>query len=308
MTFWLNSVSVGIVLGTPLAYAALGELIAERAGVMNLGVEGMMLIGAVVGFIVTVRTQNAFLGMAGAVVAGAALASVHAVMTVGLRVNQIVMGLTLTILGAGLSAYLGAGYAGRRPGGEINAIPIPVLSQLPVIGSVLFNHDVFVYAVPFIAIGIWLLIYRTRFGLWLRAAGEQPAAADASGVPVFLIRYLAVIVGGGFAGLAGAYFSVVYTHSWAEGMTGGRGWIAIALVIFGTWNPIVVLVGALIFGFVDGLNFELQSVGVPVSSHLLAMMPYVFTLVVLIITWTRLRRRRVGMPEALGLPYEREAR
>ncbi|TMD77476.1 MAG: ABC transporter permease, partial [Chloroflexi bacterium] len=138
MTFWLNSVSVGIVLGTPLAYAALGELIAERAGVMNLGVEGMMLIGAVVGFIVTVRTQNAFLGMAGAVVAGAALASVHAVMTVGLRVNQIVMGLTLTILGAGLSAYLGAGYAGRRPGGEINAIPIPVLSQLPVIGSVLF--------------------------------------------------------------------------------------------------------------------------------------------------------------------------
>jgi len=308
VTFWLNSVSVGIVLGTPLAYAALGELIAERAGVMNLGVEGMMLIGAVVGFIVTVRTQNAFLGMAGAVVAGAALASVHAVMTVGLRVNQIVMGLTLTILGAGLSAYLGAGYAGRRPGGEINAIPIPVLSQLPVIGSVLFNHDVFVYAVPFIAIGIWLLIYRTRFGLWLRAAGEQPAAADASGVPVFLIRYLAVIVGGGFAGLAGAYFSVVYTHSWAEGMTGGRGWIAIALVIFGTWNPIVVLVGALIFGFVDGLNFQLQSVGVPVSSHLLAMMPYVFTLVVLIITWTRLRRRRVGMPEALGLPYEREAR
>jgi len=308
VTFWLNSVSVGIVLGTPLAYAALGELIAERAGVMNLGVEGMMLIGAVVGFIVTVRTQNAFLGMAGAVVAGAALASVHAVMTVGLRVNQIVMGLTLTILGAGLSAYLGAGYAGRRPGGEINAIPIPVLSQLPVIGSVLFNHDVFVYAVPFIAIGIWLLIYRTRFGLWLRAAGEQPAAADASGVPVFLIRYLAVIVGGGFAGLAGAYFSVVYTHSWAEGMTGGRGWIAIALVIFGTWNPIVVLAGALIFGFVDGLNFQLQSVGVPVSSHLLAMMPYVFTLVVLIITWTRLRRRRVGMPEALGLPYEREAR
>jgi simple sugar transport system permease protein len=308
VTFWLNSVSVGIVLGTPLAYAALGELLAERAGVMNLGVEGMMLMGAVVGFIVTVRTQNAFLGMAAAVVAGAALASVHAVMTVGLRVNQIVMGLTLTILGAGLSAYLGAGYAGRRPGGEINAIPIPVLSQLPVVGSVLFDHDVFVYALPFIAIGIWLLIYRTRFGLWLRAAGEHPGAADASGVPVFLIRYLAVMVGGGFAGLAGAYFSVVYTHSWAEGMTGGRGWIAIALVIFGTWNPIVVLLGALVFGFVDGLNFQFQSVGVPVSTHLLAMMPYVFTLVVLTITWTRLRRRRVGMPESLGLPYEREAR
>ena len=267
-----------------------------------------MLMGAVVGFIVTFATRNAFLGMGAAVLAGAALASLHAVMTVGLRVNQIVMGLTLTILGGGLSAYLGAGYAGRRPGADVSAIAIPVLSDLPLIGKVLFDHDLFVYAVPFLAVGIWLLLYRSRFGLWLRAAGEQPGAADASGVPVFLIRYLAVMAGGGLAGLAGAYFSVVYTRAWAEGMTSGRGWIAIALVIFGTWNPIVVVVGALLFGFVDGLNFELQSVGVPVSTHLLAMMPYVFTLIVLTVTWTRLRRRRVGMPEALGLPYEREAR
>jgi len=308
MSFWLNSLSVGIVLGTPLAYAALGELIAERAGVMNLGVEGMMLMGAVIGFIVTLGTHNAVAGFAAAIAAGAALASVHAVMTVGLRVNQIVMGLTLTILGAGLSAYIGTGYAGRRPGAGVSAIAIPVLSQIPLLGSVLFNHDVFVYAVPFVALGIWLLLYRSRFGLWLRAAGEQPGAADASGVPVFLIRYLAVIAGGGFAGLAGAYFSVVYTQTWAEGMTSGRGWIAIALVIFGTWDPIVVLLGALLFGFVDGLNFQLQSVGVPVSTHLLAMMPYVFTLIVLVFTWTRLRHRRVGMPEALGVPYEREAR
>jgi simple sugar transport system permease protein len=308
VSFWVNALSVGIVLGTPLAYAALGELVAERAGVMNLGVEGMMLMGAVVGFIVTINTHNALAGFAAAAAAGAALASVHALMTIGLRVNQIVMGLTLTILGAGLSAYVGTGYSGRRPEVSISAIPIPGLSSLPVLGKVLFTHDVFAYAVPFLALAIWFALYRTRLGLWLRAAGEQPAAADASGVPVFLIRYVAVIAGGALAGLAGAYFSVVYTQGWAEGMTNGRGWIAIALVIFGTWDPIWVLLGALLFGFVDGLNFELQGIGVPVSTHLLAMMPYVFTLVVLVATWTRMRHRHVGMPEALGLAYEREAR
>ena len=308
MTFWANSLSAGIVLGTPLAYAALGELITERAGVINLGVEGMMLMGAVVGFIVTLGTHSAVAGFAGAIAAGAALASIHGLMTIGLRVNQIVMGLTLTILGGGLSAYIGTGYSGQRPAVDISAIPIPGLSSLPILGKVLFTHDVFAYALPVLAIAIWLLLNRSRFGLWLRAAGEQPGAADASGVPVFLIRYLAVIAGGGLAGLAGAYFSVVYTRGWAEGMTNGRGWIAIALVIFGSWDPIVVLLGALVFGFVDGLNFQLQGIGVPVSTQLLAMMPYVFTLVVLVATWTRMRHRHVGMPEALGLPYEREAR
>ena len=308
MTFWVNSLSAGIVLGTPLAYAALGELIAERAGVMNLGVEGMMLMGAVVGFIVTLGTHSAVAGFAAAIAAGAAMGALHALMTIGLRVNQIVMGLTLTILGGGLSAYIGTGYSGRRPEVDISAVPLPGLSSLPVLGKVLFSHDVFAYAAPFLALAIWLFLHRSRFGLWLRAAGEQPGAADASGVPVFLIRYLAVMAGGGLAGLAGAYFSVVYTRGWAEGMTNGRGWIAIALVIFGNWDPIAVLLGALLFGFVDGLNFQLQGIGVPVSTHLLAMMPYVFTLVVLVATWTRMRHRHTGMPEALGLPYEREAR
>jgi simple sugar transport system permease protein len=308
MTFWTNALSVGIILGTPLAYAALGELIAERAGVMNLGVEGMMLMGAVVGFIVAIATKNAVAAFAASIAAGAALAALHAVMTVGLRVNQIVMGLTLTILGAGLSAYIGTGYSGRRPEVHVTAIPVPGLSAIPALGQVLFSHDVFVYAAPFLAVAIWLVLHRSRFGLALRAAGEAPGAADASGVPVFLIRYVAVIAGGGLAGLAGAYFSVVYTQGWAEGLTNGRGWIAIALVIFGTWDPIVVLIGALLFGFVDGLKFQFQGIGVPVPTQFLAMMPYVFTLVVLVATWTRMRHRHVGMPEALGLPYEREAR
>src|ERR1700694_4163968 len=193
---------------------------------MNLGVDGMMPMGAVVGLFIALGRCISVSVFAGAIGAGAALASLHALMTIGLRVNQIVMGLTLTILGAGLSAYIGTGYSGRRPEVDISAIPVPGLSAIPVLGKVLFTHDVFAYAVPFLALAIWLLLYRSRYGLWLRAAGEQPGAADAAGVPVFLIRYLAVIAGGGLAGLAGAYFSVVYTRGWAEGWTTGRGGVA----------------------------------------------------------------------------------
>lgn len=308
MSFWVSAMSTGIVLGTPLAYAALGELLAERAGVINLGVEGMMLMGAAVGFIVALQTNSPMLGVGAGMAAGAGLALVHALMTIGMRVNQVVMGLTLTILGTGLSAYIGTGYSGQKPHGTFPAVPIPGLSGTPFFGKVFFDHDLLVYGVPVLAVAIWFMIYRTRVGLWLRASGEQPGAADASGVPVFAIRYLAVTAGGALAGLAGAYFSVVYTGLWAEGMTNGRGWIAIALVIFASWDPLLVLLGALLFGFVDGLNFEFQIIGVPVPTQVLAMMPYVFTLVVLAATWTRMRRRHIGMPEALGVPYEREAR
>lgn len=308
MTFLVNALAAGVVLGTPLAYAALGELLAERAGVINLGVEGMMLMGAVVGFVTALQTSNPVIGLAAGVAAGAGLALVHAAMTVSLRVNQIVMGLTLAILGSGLSAYIGTGYAGRRPTVTVANLPIPGLSAIPGLGRIFFDHDVLVYAVPVVALGIWALLYRTRPGLWLRSVGEHPGAADASGVPVVPIRYAAVVTGGGLAGMAGAYFSVVYTRGWAEGMTSGRGWIAIALVIFASWDPIVVLLGALLFGFVDSLNFQFQGIGVPVSTYVMAMMPYVFTLVVLALTWTRMRSRHFGMPAGLGIPYEREAR
>ena len=170
----------------------------------------------------------------------------------------------------------------------------------------LFNHDVFVYAVPFVALGIWLLLYRSRFGLWLRAAGEQPGAADASGVPVFLIRYLAVIAGGGFAGLAGAYFSVVYTQTWAEGMTSGRGWIAIALVIFSFWRPTLCLVGAYFFGAFTYLPFALQKYRWAPPPELAQSLPYVMTVLALVLVSSRAARLRFGAPSALGLPYVRE--
>jgi ABC-type uncharacterized transport system permease subunit len=229
-------------------------------------------------------------------------------MTIGLRANQIVMGLTLTILGTGLSSYIGASYGDKPLKHELGTIDVPLLSHLPALGKILFRHDVMVYLAVVAVVIAAVVIGRTRQGLWLRAAGESPAAADAAGVPIFVVRYAAVVVGGVLAGVGGAYLSVVYTRSWSDQLTAGRGWIAIALVIFASWRPLLILPGALLFGFIDALNFQLQAKGVSISSSYLSMMPYVFTLVVLTVVWTRQRSRNWGMPLALGTPYEREAR
>jgi simple sugar transport system permease protein len=308
MNFWIDALSTGVVLGTPLAYAAVGELIAERAGVVNLGVEGMMLIGAVVGFVVALKTGSVTLAFIIAALAAGVLAGVHGVMTINLRTNQIVMGLTLTILGTGLSSYIGNSYGYQALSHTLSPLGIPVLDKIPWIGKIFFRHDLVVYLAPVVVVLIGLVITRTRYGLWLRATGESPAAADAAGVPVFLVRHVAVALGGMLAGIGGAYLSVIYTRSWSDQMTAGRGWIAIALVIFASWRPLLILPGALLFGFIDALNFQLQAKGVSVPSQYLSMMPYVFTLVVLALVWTRQRKRNWGMPLALGNPYEREAR
>lgn len=309
MNFWVDALSTGVVLGTPLAFAGLGELIAERAGVINLGVEGMMLIGAVVGFAVGIHTGSIFWAMAAGAFAGGLLGLVHAAMTIGLKVNQIVMGLTLTILGTGLSSYIGASYGNEPFKQHLSKIDIPLLSKIPWIGEILFQQDIMVYIAIVMVIVAALIINRTRQGLALRGVGEAPAAADAAGVPVFTVRYIAVWLGGVLAGLGGAYLSVVYTQSWSNELTAGRGWIAIALVIFASWRPLLLLPGALLFGFIEALNFQLQAKGVSIPSQYLAMMPYVFTLVVLTIVWTRQRSRSGwGMPESLGTAYEREGR
>ncbi|MEI2703111.1 MAG: ABC transporter permease [Baekduia sp.] len=308
MSFWIDALTVGVVLGTPLALAALGELIAERAGVINLGVEGMMLVGAVAGFAVGVNSGSVALAFLAAAAAGGALALVHALMTITLRVNQIVMGLTLTILGTGLSSFIGANYGDRPITAEIGRIDIPLLSKIPGVGEIFFQQDIVVYATIVLVIAVSLVINRTRPGLWLRAVGESPAAADAAGVGVAVVRYVAVTLGGVLAGVGGAYLSVVYVRSWSDQLTAGRGWIALALVIFASWRPLLLLPGALLFGFIDALNFQLQAEGVSISSQVLSMMPYVFTLVVLTVVWTRQRGRNWGMPQALGEPYEREAR
>ncbi|MFL5818799.1 MAG: ABC transporter permease [Conexibacter sp.] len=308
MNFWIDALSTGVVLGTPLAFAALGELIAERSGVMNIGIEGMMLVGAVVGFVIGVNTGSISLAFGAAAMAGGALALAYAAMTVTRGVNQIVMGLTLTVLGTGLSSYIGASYGDRPLHHHLGTVDIPLLSDIPGIGEVLFSHDVVVYlAFASVALAA-VVIARTRIGLWLRAAGDAPAAAHAAGVPVFLVRYVAVWLGGVLAGVGGAYLSVVYVGSWSNDMTAGRGWIALALVIFASWRPLLLLPGALLFGFIDALNFQLQAKGVSIPSPYLSMMPYVFTLVVLTVVWTRQRNRNWGMPTMLGVPYEREAR
>lgn len=308
MDFWIDALSTGVVLGTPLAFAATGELIAERAGVINLGVEGMMLVGAVVGFVAGVKTDSILLAFVAAGAAGGALALVHAAMVISLRVNQIVMGLTLTILGTGLSSYIGANYGNKPLGHDLGRLDIPLLSSIPWVGQIFFKHDVLVYIAGILVVVTAVLVTRSRKGLWLRAAGESPAAADAAGVPIFGVRYAAVCIGGVLAGIGGAYLSVVYTRSWSDQLTAGRGWIAIALVIFASWRPLLILPGALLFGFIDALNFQLQAKGVSLPSQYLAMMPYVFTLIVLTVVWTRQRTRNWGMPLALGIPYEREGR
>lgn len=308
MSFVQAALVVAVSLSTPLMLAALGELIAERAGVLNLSIEGMMLMGASVGFAVGATTGNIYLATLGGLLAGVALSLVHAFTCITLKANQIVSGLTLVLLGAGLASFIGSDYAGVPSPIQVSRLAIPALSDIPFVGPILFQQDLFVYAsVPLVVATTWFL-FRSKWGQWLRATGEAPAAADTAGCPVVLVRYVATLVGGALAGVAGMYFSVVFARAWTDNMTAGRGWIALALVIFATWRPLLLLPGALFFGFLDSLNFQLQAQGVKISTDLLGMMPYLLTLLVLVVIWRRQQVKHRGMPRALGVPYEREAR
>jgi general nucleoside transport system permease protein len=300
----LALLAVTVVTGTPLIFAGIGELLAERSGVLNLGVEGMMLVGAVSGFAVAARTGNPWLAVLTAIIAGGAVAGGHAVLTVTLGTEQVTTGLSLALFGTGLSAFLGKSYVGIPNPVPFRAVPLPYLAQLPILGPVFFRQDLLVYSSYVLIILAWWWIYRTRPGLHLRACGESPETADAMGIDVTAMRYGAVIVGGALAGLAGAYLSLAYTPAWTENMTAGLGWIAIALVIFSTWNPLRLLAGAYLFGAADALGFRVQLLGVETSSILLRMLPYLLTLVVLVLL--NARRRQSLVPSALGRPYFRE--
>jgi len=298
--------AAAVSAGTPLLYAALGEILCERSGVLNLGVEGMMLAGAVCGFLAAVETKSPGAGAAAAMLAGGALAAVHAFMTVTLRVNQIISGLALALFGTGLSSYLGKHIIGVPLPVSPSPLPIPGLADLPVAGAVLFRQDAMVYASYLLVPLAWFWIHRTRPGLHLRAVGEDPAAADAAGVHVSRVRWACVLAGGMLAGLGGAYLSLFYAPCWVENMTAGRGWIALALVIFAVWSPPRALAGAWLFGGIEALGFRIQVLGATASPFFLKMLPYLFTIAVLVLFTARNRRRRIGAPEALGLPYERE--
>lgn len=303
LLLWVTS---AVVAGTPLIFASVGELIAERSGVLNLGVEGMMLVGAVGGFMAAVHTRDLFVAVLAAMGAAAALALLHAVLTVTFGTDQAVTGLTLTLLGTGLSSFLGKSYVGIPAPVTFRPVALPGLSQLPLLGPVLFRQDVLVYTSYLLVAATWAFLAWTRAGLALRAAGEDASTVDALGLNVAAIRYAGVLTGGALAGLAGAYLSLAYTPTWTDNMTAGQGWIAVALVIFATWNPLRAAAGAYLFGGVEALGFRIQAVGGTVPSYFLRMLPYVFTLVVLLVVTAR--SRRPAVPAALGRPYFREER
>jgi simple sugar transport system permease protein len=295
-----------LAAGTPLVYAALGELVTEKSGVLNLGVEGMMLVGAVVSFIVAATTKNPWLGVAAGIAAGAALSVVFAVLTLSLMANQVATGLALSLFGVGLSAFLGLDYVSVVIEG-IQPLAIPGLSDLPVVGKLLFGHNPLVYLSLLLFAVIQWFLYRTRTGLIVRAVGESPQSAHAIGYPVVRIRYLAVMFGGACSGLAGAYLAVAYTPLWVEGMTAGRGWIALALVVFATWKPWRVLAGAYLFGGVTLAQFQVQALGVEIPSQYLSMLPYVATVVVLALISRDAATIRMNAPASLGKPYHPDA-
>ena len=297
-----------IASGTSILLPALGETLTERSGVQNLGVEGMMLMGALFGYIVDIETSNLMLAFIVAMLAALSLALVHAFLSITLRANQIVSGLAVTLFGSGLTAFIGKPFVGAQAPTVLTRVPIPGLSQIPVIGTILFTQDAVVYASFVLVPVLWYLIYRTRPGLNLRAIGESPATADAMGVGVQSRRYLYTLIGGALAGVGGAYLSLGYTPTWVEGMTAGRGWIAVGLVVFGTWDPVRVLVGAYLFGVVDAFQLRAQGLGSSVPSFFLNMLPYLFTVLVVALSSGERLQRKLGIPRALGIPYWREER
>jgi simple sugar transport system permease protein len=302
----LATLSATIKAGTPLLYVTLGEILAERSGILNLGLEGMMLIGAMVGYLICFLTGNPWIGVLVATLAGGAVALIHAFLVITLRAQQVVSGLALTMFGAGLSGFLGKVVIGVPIANYLKPVTVPLLGSIPYLGEIFFQQDALVY-ISYLLIPLAVFwIYRTRPGLHLRAVGENPATADAMGINVYGVRYLYTFLGGCLAGLGGAYLSLAYTPVWLENMTAGRGWIAIALVIFAAWDPFKALLGSYLFGLVDAVQFRLQAVGVAVPSFFLNMTPYLATILVLIFATRETLRRRLGAPAALGLPYVRE--
>jgi ABC-type uncharacterized transport system permease subunit len=291
-------IAASINAGTPLLLAALGLLINEKSGVVNLGAEGMMLMAAVIGFALTIPTGSVPLGFVAGALAGALLAGFFALMTVWLGANQYATGLALLLFGAGASAYIGISYVGQSLH-NIKSV-VPLLGDIPFLGAALFRQHPMVYLSMALCGAIIWFLYRTRAGLILRAVGESPSSAHALGYNVRRIRLSALLFGGACCGLAGAFLSLVYTPLWVEGMVAGRGWIALALTTFATWRPARVLSGAYLFGGVTILTFHLQGLGVPIASQLLSMLPYLATIVVLVLISRNANWIRLNMPASLG--------
>lgn len=291
-----------MVAATPILLAAIGELVVEKAGVLNLGVEGMMITGAVSGFAVAVTTGHPLLGMLAAIVAGALVSLIFAVLTQVLMANQVASGLALTLFGLGLSALVGQSYVGIVPP-RTEKLNFGFLSDLPVVGRILFSHDILVYASLILVVAVWYWLNYTRGGRVLRAVGENHDSAHALGYKVKRVRILAITFGGACAGLGGAYLSLVRVPQWTEGMTAGAGWIALALVVFASWRPWRVLAGAYLFGGIMVLQLNLQAAGFRIPVEYLAMSPYIITILVLVVMSSNRGRRSLTAPGSLGQSF-----
>ncbi|MEM6637935.1 MAG: ABC transporter permease [Pseudomonadota bacterium] len=299
---WVLLFASLMVASTPILLAAVGELVVERAGVLNLGVEGMMIVGAISGFAAAVGTGSPAIGFLAAAFGGAALSLIFGFLTQYMLSNQVATGLALTLFGLGISALMGQGYIGIKPP-STPKIDIPVLSDLPILGPVLFAHDLMVYLSLALVAGIWAVLRFTRTGLILRAVGESHGAAHALGYKVVRIRMAAIAFGGACAGLGGAYLSLVRVPQWTEGMTAGAGWIALAIVVFASWRVPRVLLGAYLFGGITVLQLNLQAAGIAVPVELLSMSPYLITIIVLVIMSSNRGRTALSAPADLGKTF-----
>lgn len=308
MTLFLASC---VVAGIPLLFATVGELITEKAGNLNLGVEGMMLMGAVMGFLVSYNTSNPYFTILAAALAGAGGALIYGFLTVSLRANQVVTGLTLTIFGTGFAKFLGQPYLGSAVPDNVSAFfakaSIPVLGDIPFIGPIFFQQDKFTYLAYILCALAAVYMYKTRIGLNLKAVGENTSAADASGINIKLYKYVHILVGGALCGLGGAYLSIIRIPIWQEDVVNGRGWIAVALVIFVAWNPIKAFFGSLLFGGLSILGMKLQVLGLDFSQYLFDMIPYVATIVIVIFS-THKKKKESQPPQDLSNNYFREER
>jgi len=302
MDVWASILLSVCAASTPLLIAATGELVVERSGVLNLGVEGMMIMGAVAAFATAQVTGNPYLGALAGIVVAAAFSMLFAFLTLTLVANQVATGLALTILGLGLSGMIGEGFVGH-PGVRMEAINIPVLSDIPIIGRLIFGQDLIFYASIALVAGVAWFLFKSRAGLMLRSVGDSHTSAHALGIQVIKIRYLAILFGGACAGLAGAHLSLVYVPQWVEGMTAGRGWIALALVVFASWRPGRLLVGAYLFGAVTIGQFHAQALGVPIPAQFLTSLPYLATIVVLVLIARNRRLTMINTPAALGQSF-----
>jgi len=287
---------------TPLLIAAIGELVVERSGVLNLGVEGMMVMGAVCGFGAAFVTGSPWIGVGAGILAGAAMAALFALLTLGIAANQVATGLALTLLGLGLSGMIGEPFVGRS-GTKMPVLDIPVLSDLPLVGRLVFGQDPIFYASILLVIGVSWFLFGTRAGLTLRSVGDNHNSAHALGIPVLRYRVLAVLFGGACAGLAGAHLSLVYTPQWVENMSAGRGWIALALVVFASWRPWRVVAGAYLFGAVSIGQLHAQALGFGIPSQFLSALPYLATIVVLVLISRNRRLTLINTPACLGQPF-----